>query len=77
MEADQSWLDELHKAVTQTDAKLDREEWSAEEASAGVAFLVTPAGVRLAPMASARARGIAAALNTMEGRRAFEKALEE
>lgn len=52
-------------------------EWTTEHASDGRAFLVTPSGYRVAETTSARARGIAAALNTTEGRDAFERARNE
>lgn len=42
-----------------------------------MAYLVTPGGLRVAKMTRARARGIAAALNTPEGAEAFERGRHE
>lgn len=46
-------------------------DWIVEAHTHGSAFLVTPGGQRVALMTAARARGIAAALNTTEGRVAY------
>lgn len=51
--------------------------WRVEILGNGRAYLVTPGGIRAAQMTVARCRGIAAALNTAQGRQAFEQARVE
>lgn len=48
-------------------------KWSYEEIQGNRAFLVSPGSLRVAEMTLARAKGIAAALNTPEGAKAFEE----
>lgn len=50
------------------------DEWTVEDMGLIGANLLTPSGIRVARMTRARAYGIAAALNTPEGRAAFEEA---
>lgn len=58
--------------VWETDRITLRNYWSYEYISkSDHAFLVTPGGLRIASMTRARARGIAAALNTPQGSDAF------
>lgn len=56
-------------------------EWTVENGDnsydTGSVYLVNPQGYRVAKMTRARAKGIAAALNTEQGREAFEKARNE
>lgn len=47
--------------------------WTVEPQGPSTAFLINPSGGRVAMMSRARANGIAAALNTPEGARAFEQ----
>lgn len=51
--------------------------WHTELASSIEAFLVTHQGARVAKMTRILARGIAGALNTKEGRMAFERILND
>jgi hypothetical protein len=47
-------------------------KWWVEPQGPATAFLINPNGGRVAFMSRARANGIAAALNTPEGKEAFE-----